>query len=1035
MRFTFAVLLLVILFSGCADFTESDRLACLELAKDSFANIPDCNSHAKCFAKIDEFSNIKTEMLDKSSASEILSAKNHLAKAWFSIHAARKNLSSIRQSCEKNDFSKISQEVNELNSNMLSVSSSIDKFNIAAASAIGFENKRLHAEEIDLIAEEPLYEDFVLLNQNIVDFSQKNEYGSSYASRFLHEYSKFMKVAEALNSTELVSDNSILRQLGKSLEITSSIKHENFTIKLLSPLFAGISGFLSDFFNLKGSVSELKKTPAFELFSATGKIIGAKNSAASEFFSLFISEAQHIKELNEKNEKLELEINENIRKIEADTHQAFETIKILSKMPGIPGKDQGVIEIISLGKDFSGFEEIFGKLSFAKTKLESIKESSINGKLALGQKTRKLKDLNYDIAQINLHLLEIKNIANSALTVCNENVNFIYKKFSSKEFETQNSSLISLKALLHAKISLYKEKSSLVKCSEIYSLYNNLVSMFSEKHPENTISKEIYDCVSVSEKWLEISKNPEYLENLETIKREFPNFANHSLSLESCKNILSNIAKEASESQEGENFLKNYSRIADFSSQIESVLLNYPEINFKTNFAENPNFCSQKMREFGKYVFSGRLDVESIDSLARLKELSNASNEIAGKCESMLKSVASEFVQAELSGMCNEDTNYRECKLYFDNKAKPIKTPFSVELQIDSSKAVMSASTGNTNFFSTGKKTSILFSWLDTGINGLTLVFDSESDLNRGKQDKNISAVVSILSEKRALLSKLADLNFDDSQTNTLSKKIDSLIDSGNTMEAENNLSSLRKLVETTISKKASFEELSNKSKEISKCLSEISTYLQRIKKASTEFENNFSDVNSEEISLIYHLLPLGSQRLKIFLEPLDSSSKKVIEEANSLISNGKIAEAVSIAEKENICQLSKNLLSLAIEAESSLEKLKENSLAAFNAAEMKISEYEYNPEANKQLAEAKTALENKSYIKSIVKSNQASGMATIPKQPENLNPAIYIFVITILASAIYLAFRKPNEDKPKETSKIRKFGDSVHEDKASQNI
>lgn len=1025
MRFVFAMILLAILLSGCADFTESDRLACLELAKDSFANIPDCNSHAKCFAKIEEFSNIKTEMLDKSSASEILTAKNHLANAWLSINAAKKNLSSIRQSCEKSDFSKISQEVNELNSNMLSVSNSIDNFNFAAASAIAFENKRLQSEEIELIAEEPIYEDFVLLNQNIVDFSQKNEYGSSYASRFLHEHSKFMKVAEALNSIQLVSDNSILRQLEKSVRITSTIKHENFTIKLLSPLFAGISGFLSDFFTLKGSVSELKKAPAFELFSATGKIIGYKNSAASEFFALFISESGHIKELNEKNEKLESGINEDIAKTEAESRQAFETIKIIREMPGIQEKEGEQIEIISPGNDFSGFEEIFERLSFAKTKLESLKESSINGKLTFGQKTRKLKDLNYDITQIKLQLLEIKNLANSSLAVCNENVNSIHKKSSSKEFETQDNSLISLKAILQAKISLYKEQPSLEKCREIYSVYNRLVSMFSEKSPETIISKEISDCVSVSEKWVEISKNPKYFEKLETIKREFPNFANHPLALESCKNILSNIAKDASESQNGENFLKNYSRIVDFANQMESILLNYPETDFNSNFASNFGFCSEKLREFENYVFSGRLDVENIGSLAKLEELSNSSNVIAEKCESLLKSLASKLVQAELSGICKKDMNYGECRLYFDNKAKPVKVPFNVELQIDSSNAIMSASTGNVNYFSSGKKTSILFSWLDSGLNGLTLSFGSEDDLNKSQTDKNISAAVSILSEKRALLSKLVDLNFEDPQASQLSKKIDSLIDSGNTLEAENNLSSLRKLVETTISSKASFLELSDKSKQISECISEISTYLQRIRNASKELENNFSDINSDELSLVYHLLPIGSQRINAFSQPLDTASAKAVEEANSLLSKGKIQEAVSIAEKSNICGISKNLFLMAVEAESSLEKLKENSLAAFNAAEMKISAYEHDSEANKQLGEAKNALENKSYIKAIVKSTQASGMAAIPKQPENLNPAIYVLIITILASAIYLVARKPKE-AAKEPAKIRKFGDKT---------
>ena len=268
----------VLVASGCANPTEPDRLACLELAKYSFAGIPDCDSQEKCFAEAKGAAGIDLAMLSPSAAAEVFNAENHLARAWLSLNLAKKNLAAIRENCSNGDFSKIPKEANELNSNLLDISRSIDSFNKSAALAITIENGRLLQEDIELIREEPLYDDFIALNQNILDFSQNNDAGKTYASRFLHEYSKFKKIADALEISGHASEIPALKQIGKAISITSTIKFDDFNIKLLSPLFGSISSFISDFIAMKGSVSELAIVPAFDAFLAMDRIIASENS-------------------------------------------------------------------------------------------------------------------------------------------------------------------------------------------------------------------------------------------------------------------------------------------------------------------------------------------------------------------------------------------------------------------------------------------------------------------------------------------------------------------------------------------------------------------------------------------------------------------------------------------------------------------------------------------------------------------------------------------------------------------------------------
>src|SRR3989344_4755310 len=204
------LLIFSLLLAGCLkDSTVADRLAWLELTSYSFTSIPQCTSQDLCFAKVQQSFGFDESALNSATRTEMLGAKNHLARSWLFIGNARENLESIHDLCEASNYSGIPKEVNELNSNLTTVGREIDAFNKSAVRALNAELTSMELDDINAIAQEPLFDDYSLLNQNFVDFSSQNAGGRTYASRFIREAEKFNEISQALELEEQLSQTSL----------------------------------------------------------------------------------------------------------------------------------------------------------------------------------------------------------------------------------------------------------------------------------------------------------------------------------------------------------------------------------------------------------------------------------------------------------------------------------------------------------------------------------------------------------------------------------------------------------------------------------------------------------------------------------------------------------------------------------------------------------------------------------------------------------------------------------------------------------
>src|SRR3989344_4438526 len=305
-----AILLLAILSSGCLQGPATEeRLACLELTSYAFTSIPKCETQDACFAAVQNSFPHDERLFSAATRQETLYAKNHLARAWLFLNRAKANLKNIHDMCYSSSYSGIPREVNELNSSLREIGAEIDEFNSAAARSINAELASMSLDDINAISGEPLFDDYAVLNRNVVDFSQQNAGGATYASRFLREAEKFREIAETLELQETLQETTLFGIVSENQRtitdnlLADAAEERDFPIWLVGPVFSGVSDFLRDFFALGGSVSSLESLPSFDVLSSINSLIGSENSAAAEFFAVFRSDSEHRALLDSKNKQ------------------------------------------------------------------------------------------------------------------------------------------------------------------------------------------------------------------------------------------------------------------------------------------------------------------------------------------------------------------------------------------------------------------------------------------------------------------------------------------------------------------------------------------------------------------------------------------------------------------------------------------------------------------------------------------------------------------------------------------------------------
>lgn len=321
MRFSFGkvlLLILLLLLAGCLNPEQESQLRfdCVDLSSGSFALVPDCGSQEECYQKAEnELFPFDDSQLDFDSRRVLESYKNSLALSWRYFNESQIELKKIRDQCwNKEQWNELPLRVNRLNHLLAQAFVAADQANQQAIIFLASEKEWLAEQELDLVREESLFDDWVLLQNNLNELQTKQPQGKSLASKMLQaqeridavfaQYGFGKRFVAAEQLADLLPENrrGILESLPKKTPFL--------------PAFAGIViDFASQFANqqrLQESVQTLKRFPTFAFFSAYQELVGTQDSIAHETAALAGRLAEHHQQAEEKMDQLQQELEEKM---------------------------------------------------------------------------------------------------------------------------------------------------------------------------------------------------------------------------------------------------------------------------------------------------------------------------------------------------------------------------------------------------------------------------------------------------------------------------------------------------------------------------------------------------------------------------------------------------------------------------------------------------------------------------------------------------------------------------------------------------
>ena len=1048
------LLIFSLLLAGCLkDSTVADRLAWLELTSYSFTSIPQCTSQDLCFAKVQQSFGFDESALNSATRTEMLGAKNHLARSWLFIGNARENLESIHDLCEASNYSGIPKEVNELNSNLTTVGREIDAFNKSAVRALNAELTSMELDDINAIAQEPLFDDYSLLNQNFVDFSSQNAGGRTYASRFIREAEKFNEISQALELEEQLSQTSLFDIVSDNkgtiadrvLEETA--RKRDFPLWIVSPVFFGISDFLRDFFALGGSIQSLRSLPSFDVLSSINGLMGSDNSAASEFFSIFRNDSLHRAALNEKMRSEKAKANSDTAALEIRVGEISQSLGTIYSP-----------DYQSLGFGYGGFEEFpvsetdpsnfypaySARINASKSALREIEEGEFLGTMTLGSRAKKISEISKGNARIAEEIEYFARLSNLALQGCAENLTLAQEQINSEEFRSEDPVIISLKARALSEISDFKGANDLGLCISALRDFKRLSEFLASANPQEEALELFESCIIESEKLVEFAQNADLSSQLEALKAVPTPYSNPELMLDSCNSIRNRLLYEARNSQGQLALSEKFSKLSGYASVIQGLTGRFPNLQnssrartFAASFAEiSRNFEGTKIKQ---------------DSLGKTTEITEKVARLDLDAQEIIKSLASEAVEkyAIIDYPQNPASVLEEgggkiseygalARISFESIPQKIPFTFNSTINLRSEKASEVFSTGNIAFTPQGEKTILRFFGLLEGANSIVLDLNAQqgsANQNASSQASNPppgSAAAKIISDKNSLLGNALRLDAGKKlELDFLGEKVEFLAKQGRLEEAAKELARLRDAYSGA--QKVADETLKEMADSYAKKFAQIDSLRESLGKNSQDLLRNFSEVGAAGLELISRFIPITLARANEF-SALAKNAVAGEEDFAKLMAKGDYAGAIAIADQSGLDSIISQLEAANSEAQGAISKIKENAISSYELAASRQSGSDEG-ESAKLLLKSKEALAKKSYLESLLNSTKAleflPATGLVAAQKFEIPLPIYPLALVALVAGAY-AWKKNSPKKPQEPIKVKKAGDEKAEEENS---
>ena len=628
----------MIFVSGCLDLSKlsgEQKSLCNALSTNTATLIPECRSEDECMKKAKEAIQIDSSEFSEQVKKKISLFEKKIASSWVQLNKSRKILNEINSICSQKNTSGLSLKLNEL-INYLDLSvKEINESNKIALDLIESEKKELEFNEIQLIKEEKLFNDYINLISNLNDLGAENHNSNSFASNYLKDLMELNQLSSGIGVNS--SKSSFLQiDFFNTLANFDSIVKENLGFNLNFGLlqFPLIKDYLftsikNSLFSSNYSVANeaLKKMNPQKIFSVFDSMIGKENSNLLIFSKMLNENALHRKELREKKEMLakeiELKANEVSLKINSFDSEKFKAIdeKFFEELI-ISSKKETEIKSRSINlSELNEFDSIVKEFLGLKKEFNELITSSEFQKIGFALSSLREKENRFQEINERIEFLD-NDLTGYVIDLCNAKTSLVSDTLNSINLPKEFIEVIYLKNKAKNKLSDYSKADN----SEKISLCRSISDEFNEfkKALENFnqyklgFESEIESCIEDAKKIvLSESRFNSFKERLNLLLSLSKPYENSIQLIESCsqfKSELLNFLPEAGKINE--KFFKavNYLKKIEFLDADESGKFEKEFIELSSFFKDN-NLLPEKFRELNEIA----IKVNSFFERIRLK--------------------------------------------------------------------------------------------------------------------------------------------------------------------------------------------------------------------------------------------------------------------------------------------------------------------------------------------------------------------------------------------------------------------------------
>ena len=978
---------LLLALSGCIDSLSAEqRQLCLSLTEKSYAFVPECKDEKQCFGLLEKnLFDFDQSVFSAKAQSRLYSYKNNAASSWLHFNRARQSISNVHGICQGNkSLAGLLQELNDLTFNLSTAFESADSANRESFAILLLEHEGLEAEGIALAKEEPLFNDFALLSENLNQISSPSKCASteSYACFYSSQAESFASlVAQTGFEKNIVSETNIFGLLQPNSSKIAEYVQANLKIPFIESVLPSFVSYLSTLFTAGNAMNALEKVPAFQFLQAYSNFMGTGNSCLSKFSGMMEQDALHRKELMQRNSGLE-------KKAVAGIEAARQKISLLLSEK-YSGFDQAFFQKLysGLGQESTVSAQKysmrdFGELSAqAETELSELEQrlADLQNRdalhlLSLGEKTALLKQLNLEITALQQNTDYLgEEIIGGLILICGERHSFMEKQLESAQLPGEYYSKASdLKARAEFKLGLFSKAATseekLLQCSEMVEEFSKFSLAL-----EDFEAYEIYEETSLGQcfSFLETA-----FKNGKSSGISLDDFLLRYHALTGIEKPYSDISAVKRICVSLEADMKAFIRQqATVSSTEESFSLSSKMLSALEIAESKGLLTAQKMKTlksqkayFDGFFQEGKLNLEK--ALPILPDLGKSLAEYASLLKEALEQAIIPFIEQNASisrlqgqGPLNEEIT----EITIDNPFHPITGPLTLYIPFDGNLGAKTASSPNIlSFTGDGKTISI--------------------DLNGMPQGKTV-------------------LRLSNGTTAEETKPIEQPPE-------------IQQIQEQPAQENAGSEKVSEISKSISLLEAEISTAEETL----AFLEGVFSKVSDEEIISAKYILPISRaeiDKLRLNLNSLKSFlGKKQLQDFKELAEKGDFATALKKSEGFS-AQLEENALAaknISSRLNTALNAIKEDAVASFNSAAGQFNQNPNSPEAKEKLEKAEKFLLDGSYLESITASKNATALMALPSAQNSLNLAILAIPIAACAGLVlFVRLKKEKNAKQKQ--------------------